>query len=188
MTSENERSGEDETDGVGYCRPPKNARFAKGRSGNPAGRPRGRHREPPYEAVLGQMVTIREGGTERRVRAEEAFLLQLVKRGIEGDSTAARASLALIEEARKRQSPEEPLIVTWLMPLESVTPALEALRMARKLDPSRKTARITIEPWLVEAALTRLEEPLDAADQQTILNATRTPRKVRWPKWWTEHV
>src|SRR5258706_12032074 len=63
---------------------------------------RGRHRDAPYEDVLGQMVTIREGGTERRVLADEAFLLQLAKRGVEGDS-AARASLAVIEEARERQ-------------------------------------------------------------------------------------
>jgi hypothetical protein len=70
-----------------------------------AGRPRGRHREAPYEAVLGQMVTIREGGAERRVRAAEAFLLTLAKRGVEGDSAAARASLALIEEeTSKRRS------------------------------------------------------------------------------------
>ena len=37
------------------------------------------------------MVTIREGGVERRVPADEAFLLQLTKRGLEGDSAAARA-------------------------------------------------------------------------------------------------
>jgi hypothetical protein len=30
-----------------------------------------------YEAVLGQMVKIREGGAERCVAAAEAFLLQL---------------------------------------------------------------------------------------------------------------
>ena len=49
------------------------------------------------------MVTIREGGTERRVTAAEAFLLQLAKRGVEGDSAAARESLALIEEAKSEQ-------------------------------------------------------------------------------------
>jgi hypothetical protein len=35
------------------------------------------------------MVTIREGGTARRVTAAEAFLLQLTKRGLEGDGAAA---------------------------------------------------------------------------------------------------
>ena len=60
-------------DGGGYRRPPRTTRYKKGQSGNLAGRPRGRRREAPYEAVLGRMVTIREGGVERRVTAAEAF-------------------------------------------------------------------------------------------------------------------
>ena len=38
----------------------------------------------------------------------------------------------------------------------SVTGALEPLRMARKLDRYRDTARMVLEPWIVEAALARL--------------------------------
>jgi hypothetical protein len=59
--------------------------------------------------------------------------------------------------------------------------------MARKLDPYRETARIMLEPWLVEAALARLPEPLSPADQRTIVKATRTAHKVRWPDWWSEY-
>src|SRR5258706_15165611 len=69
----------------------------------------------------------------------------------------------------------------------SVTNALLPLRMARKLDPYRETARMALEPWLVEAALARLLEPLSPADQRIVVKATRTPRKVRWPDWWSEH-
>ena len=164
-------------------------RFTKGRSGNPAGRPRGRHREAPYEAVLGQMVTIREGGTARRVTAAEAFLLQLTKRGLDGDGAAARESLAMIEQARERQgagqSPISTIVMVGVAP-GSVTTALEPLRMAKKLDPCRETARMALEPWLVEAALARLGRTLSPAEQRTIINATRTPHKVRWPEWWSE--
>ena len=85
---------------TGYGQPPRSTRFAKGNSGNPRGRPRGRRRETPYDSVLGQMVTIRENGRERRVTAAEAFLLHLTQKGLAGDSASARASLAAIEAAR----------------------------------------------------------------------------------------
>jgi hypothetical protein len=107
---------------------------------------------------------------------------------MEGDSAAARASLALIEEGRKQHPPDGPSeIVVVGVASGSVTSALLPLRMAKKLDPYRETARIALEPWLVEAALVRLPQPLSAADQRIIVQATRTPHKVRWPKWWSEH-
>src|SRR3954469_25810901 len=80
---------------IGYRNPPLASRFRKGQSGNPKGRPRGRRSDLPYEAVLGQEVTIRENGRERRVTAAEAFLLQLTKRGLDGDTAAARVIAAM---------------------------------------------------------------------------------------------
>ena len=190
MMSENVPPNDSEEGDVGYRKPPKAMRFTKVQSGNPSGRPRGRHRQAPYEAVLGQMVKIRESGAERRVTAAEAFLLQLTKRGLEGDDAAARASLSVIDEARERQGAGQSqisAIVRVLVAPGSVTSALEPLRMARKLDPYRETARMVIEPWLVEAALARLSRPLSPTDQRIVVKATRTPHKVRWPKWWTEN-
>ena len=190
MTSRGGPPDDDEDSDVGYRQPPRATRYTKGHSGNRAGRPRGRHREAPYEAVLGQIVTIRENGKERRVTGTEAFVLQLTKRGLEGDGAAARASLAMIEEVRERQSAGRPLlrvIIRTIVVPGSVTSALEPLRMARKLDPYRETARMALEPWLVEAALARLDGILSAAEQRIIVKATRTPHKVRWPEWWSEY-
>ncbi|WP_439573832.1 DUF5681 domain-containing protein [Phreatobacter sp.] len=172
--------------GVGYGKPPRTTRFVKGQSGNPRGRPRGRHREAPYEAVLGQMVTIREGAVERRVTAAEAFLLQLAKKGLEGDGAAARASLQSIEAARQARpsGAAEPLVVV-LVSVGSLMPTLERLGMARKLDRYRPAAKVMLEPWIVEAALARLgDRQLSLAEQWTVANATRTPHRVRWPEWW----
>ena len=118
------------------------------------------------------MVTIREGGVERRVTADEAFLLQLTKRGLEGDGVAARATLAVIEEVTERPSTHQGLpsvIVRTIVVPGSVTSALAPLRMAKKLDPYRETARMALEPWLIEAALDRLPQPLSATDQRTIV-------------------
>lgn len=132
-------------------------------------------------------MTIRDGGVERSVTAAEAFLLQLTKRGVEGDGRAARTSLAMFERVRERSSTRLGAIVIVRTVVEpgSVTSALVPLRMATKLDPYRETARMALEPWLVEAALGSCQA-MDPADQRTIVNAARTPKKVKWPEWWTE--
>ena len=174
---------------VGYRRPPASTQFQKGRSGNPKGRPRGRHNRPPYDAILGQMVTIEEEGVKRRVTAAEAFLLYITKRGLDGDGAAARDALALIEETRSartanRHGDTRTLVVVFVAP-GTVNSALEPLRMASKLDRYRPSARMVLEPWLVEQALSRLGDiPLSVEEQAKVVRAVRTPHKVRWPDWW----
>ena len=138
MTWGDEPPDDQEDRGVGYRRPPRTTRYTKGQSGNLAGRPRGRHRQAPYEGVLGQMVTIREDGTPRRVTAAEAFLLHLAQSGLKGDGAAARASLAMIEEARERHSVAEPRvseIVRVMVAPGSVTSAVEPLVILRYFGP-----------------------------------------------------
>lgn len=174
---------------TGKGHPPAGSRFRKGQSGNPRGRPRGSRRLAPYEATLGQMVTVREEGATRRMTAAEAFLLHITRKGLEGDSAAARAAMAAIEEARARKGSQQytsiKVIILSAVGVGSVGHALAKLRAAVKLDAFRPTARLAVEPWLVEKALERLgDRRLSKAEQMTVWKATRTPWKVAWPEWW----
>ena len=177
-------------DEPGYKRPPRSTRFQKGRSGNPKGRPRNRRREMPYDTLLGQMVTIREDGRERRVTAAEAFLLQLTRKGLQGDSSAARASLAAIETARGLvKGDSEPLTIMRVVFMTfGVGLALRDLGIAVKRNPlDENKVRWELKPWIVEAALERLgQKQLSVEEQREVWNACHKPEQINWPDWWTE--
>jgi hypothetical protein len=130
-----------------------------------------------------------ESNHRRRQKCESAFLLQHSKRALEGDGAATRTTLAVIEYAKERFSTLQGIIRTItrvIVDPGSVTYALMPLRMAKKLDPCRETARMVLEPWLVEAALACLDRILSPEEQRSFVKATRTPHKLKWPKWWTE--
>jgi hypothetical protein len=173
---------------VGYKRPPASTRFAKGRSGNPRGRPKNRRREVPYDTVLGQMVTIREEGRERRVTAAEAFILQLTRKGLQGDSAAARSSLAAIETARASRGPQERAEVLRIrIVIYGIGSVLQTLGLGVKLHPlDKQRVRWELQPWIVQAALDRLgERVLTSDEQREVWSVTRGRDKVVWPEWWT---
>jgi hypothetical protein len=180
---------EEQDEEVGYARPPKATRFQKGRSGNPKGRPRGRRRDIPYDTLLGQMVTVREEGRARRITAAEAFILQLTKKGLEGDSASARASLAAIEMARASRTArgdDAPSIRIQLRTF-GLSCAVENLGMGVLVHPSDKNrVRLLLKPWVVEAALARLgDRHLSLEEQQNVFESARRPEKVSWPDWWS---
>jgi hypothetical protein len=64
-------------------------------------------------------------------------------------------------------------------PQEAFNTAIECLRIATKLDRFRETARMLLDPWIVEAALARFaEKQLTREQQEVVLQVTRTPAKV----------
>ena len=141
------------------------------------------------------MVTVREDGVERSVTAAEAFALYLTKQGLDGNNAAARQAADAIGDARAKRrkfSPQDrrKLVIEFVSPPSflsrgTVNTALVPLRMARKLDRNRDTDRMALEPWVVEMALDRLgDRRLTLLEQQEVLRATRTPKKVPWPDWW----
>lgn len=185
MTDMTDESEEDDL--VGYGRPPSHSRFRKGRSGNPKGRPRGSRKQPPHEWLLGRMVTIREGGIEKKVTLAEAVVLKAAREGLEGDVIMARETLSMIPDTEGDDADKpEPMNILYVAP-GNVNTALVPLRMGKRLDLYRDTIRLMLEPWLVQAALDRLgSKRLTREEQRIVVKATRTPRKVNWPDWWEE--
>ena len=125
--------------------------------------------------------------------AAEAFVLHLAKRGMESDSFANRLATDMIEVAQEQRGcrESEPTMRVTFVEVSpgSVTTALEPLGLAKRIDPYRRTVKIKLEPWIVEAALARLDDKrLSPTEQRIILAATRMPHEVRWPDWWTERV
>ena len=172
----------------GYGRPPLAGRFKKGLSGNPKGRPRGRTSSIPYDTVLGQMVTIREDGRQRRVTAAEAFILQLTRKGLAGDSTAARSSLAAIETARATRSASGRGLPTVRLQIRTfgLCCSVVDLGLGILLYPhDKQRSRLLLKPWIVEAALARLgSRRLSPEEQGIVLASTQYPERVSWPDWW----
>ena len=96
---------------VGFKKPPKHTRFAKGKSGNPHGRPKGRR---TWAAVLhdelGQKVRVVENGRSKEVTKLEAAMTQLVNGAAGGDREALRLLFQVVphmeqELARTGASP-----------------------------------------------------------------------------------
>jgi hypothetical protein len=93
-------------DAVGYARPPHKSRFKKGKSGNPAGRPKGtRNLASELKRELANLVTVRENGESRRVSKRVAILKSLVAKALAGDVKAIRAVVELLAQFEHFEGP-----------------------------------------------------------------------------------
>lgn len=74
---------------VGYGKPPQHTRFPKGRSGNPAGRPKGaRSLEEELKRLLATKTKIKLNGTIKTVPAVRALGIVLMQKAMAGDVRA----------------------------------------------------------------------------------------------------
>src|SRR4051794_34691640 len=98
-------------DEVGYKRPPTHTQFAKGKSGNPKGRPKGASNDNSLAAVINTIVTVNVDGVPRKMSLNEAMVMGLAQRGLAGNTSAAREFLKVAdkvaEKAEQKQIEEE---------------------------------------------------------------------------------
>ena len=182
-------SDDSDDDEGGKGRPPRGSQFKPGQSGNPKGRPRGKRARRPEDVVLDQIVTVRENGVERIMRADAAFLLQLATKGLAGGGSLARAALTALDKrplSQPRGSGRREITARVYAEPGDLRDGVRVLKIATMLDSFRPTARLALETWAVEAALARLgDRQLTIDEQGRVVAATRMPHKVRWPEWWT---
>jgi uncharacterized protein DUF5681 len=98
----------------GYGRPPKGTRFRPGRSGNAKGRPKGvRNLKTDLASILQKRVAIREDGELRQVTRQEAMLLTLYSKAVQGDTKASSQLLTMVTKTEAQDAaPSQPDVVT----------------------------------------------------------------------------
>jgi hypothetical protein len=82
---------------VGFKKPPKHTRFAKGHSGNPGGRPKGsQNLATILEKACRERIRVTINGKIRSLSKFEAAMLQLVNKAAAGDLKATNALFSWI--------------------------------------------------------------------------------------------
>ena len=83
---------------VGYSKPPRQTRFAKGQSGNPKGRPKGSQNLASIVAKAGrERVKVTGSNGTRSITKVEAAFIQLANQAASGDLRAIREFTYLLK-------------------------------------------------------------------------------------------
>jgi hypothetical protein len=87
-----------------YRKPPLHARFKKGQSGNPRGRPV-KNLAALLAAALNEKVTVTENGKRRKVTKREAVIAQLVNKSASAELRATKMLIEMLREIERKTDP-----------------------------------------------------------------------------------
>jgi len=177
---------------VGPGRPPPGRAVRKGTSGNSKGRPKSRRASSisAFDIIMDRTLTLTQGGKPREVTLEEALQHRTYQQAIQGNRAAQRDVLKMIAKREKWLAAKRP--VSWpklLMEPKDPDNANEALLLlgiaepdTRWNYPTDKYQRLQLQPWAVQAALSRPgRRRLSARDVSEINRCTRDAETLRWP-------
>jgi len=162
--------------------------FAKGASGNPAGRPRKQTPPQPsaFDIIIDRTLTVTQNGRTREITVDEALQQKTYQDAIGGSRMAQREVMKMIAKREAARVKKHPPKVSYKVLVEqdcdSANAALVVLDIARATEVSG-APRLKLETWAIQAALNRRKRAgfttneLDEA-RRNALDANA----VRWPK------
>lgn len=125
---------------IGYGKPPKHTRFAKGQSGNPSGRPQGsQNLGTVLLKTMRQRIRVTENGQVRYITKLEAVIVQLVNKALRGDVNAIHELRYWIQFLEESLQPGSQATVTHENDEAVMAKALERIRQSEALQPEAGT-------------------------------------------------
>jgi hypothetical protein len=165
-------------------------RFEKGRSGNPAGRPKARRPHiSAFDIIFDKRLTVTEGGVERELTIGEVLELQTYQSALKGNRAAIRVVLKMIEKreiAMREKHPKAsaaPVKVSHEFSTNSADEAMRPLRIASDDEGSHYEDPLKLETWAAQAALSRPGRSRDRKPKAVNVNVmVHDSHKLRWPQ------
>jgi hypothetical protein len=169
-------------------------RFEKGRSGNPAGRPKARRPHvSAFDIVFDKILTVSQNGVERELTVDEALQLKTYQAALKGSKMAVRTVLKMIEKreialaahALKVELPKTKSHVIY--DSDSADEAMRLLGIASIHEAPSGDGwghrRLKLDPWATQAAISRPgRRSLSEKDIRAFKLLTNDPEKLKWPR------
>lgn len=184
------------SDKPGPGRPPRKGQFKKGQSGNPKGRPKS-GADPQtsvFDVVTDKTLTVMRNGAPREITMEEALQHRTYQDALSGNQSAQREVLRWIQKRDKyyasnsKRKPPKQSSLRFSPDPDNADAALMLLGITapdpRPQDHNADRPQMLLEPWAVQAALSRRRggRKLTDKDVSEIRRCTRDPDGLRWPK------
>lgn len=178
--------------------PSPNSRFKKGQSGNPKGRPKKKFAAgfgSQFDIIVDRTLTIRKDGKLEEVSVEEALQHRTYLKAIEGHNPSRRVILKMIQEReaflQKQPQPVKGRAVKIQQEYSDPKNANEAMLILgivtineTKLEMNGHKPPVILEPWAVQAALSRRRGGAKLTERQIkeISRCTRDANTIKWPR------
>lgn len=178
--------------------PSPNSRFKKGQSGNPKGRPTKKFAAgsgSQFDIIVDRTLTIRKEGNLEEVSIEEALQHRTYLKAIEGHNPSRRAILKMIQKReaflQKQTQPVKWRVVNFHTEYSEPENANEAMLILgkvtideAKLEMNGHNPPVILEPWAVQAALSRRRggAKLTEREIKDISRCTRDANTINWPR------